>query len=66
MADNDDSYPGEGLVSRDVHDELDTAVLTLAETFYECGFKPERSLDMAWALALMPERIKAEGDEPWH
>lgn len=59
----DDGFPGSGLIDRAQHDELDSAVRTLAETFYECGFGPERALDMAWGLAMLPERIKRADEE---
>lgn len=59
---HDDAYDGGGLVDRDAHDELDAAVRTFAEQLFECGFAPERALDMAWGLALLPEFMKDEDD----
>jgi hypothetical protein len=64
MAD-DFEYPGGDLVSRDVRDAIEPAVLTLAEIYFEAGFSQERSLDMAWHLALLPELIRADGGDPW-
>lgn len=59
---NDGAFES-GLVDRDQHDELDASVRTLAEVFYETGFHPERALDMAWAVALLPELMKKLEDE---
>lgn len=61
MQDND--FPERSLVDRDTHDELDSAVRTLAEVIYEAGFPPERALDMAWACAQLPELMKRIEEE---
>lgn len=44
----------------DLRAELDPAVRTLAETYYECGFEPQHALDMAWENALQPFRARGE------
>lgn len=63
MASHNDDFPGSGLIDRAQHDELDGPVRTLAETFYESGFHPDRALNMAWSVALLPELSKRVIDE---
>lgn len=43
----------------------ESAVLTLAELYYEAGFPPEYALDMAWETARGPlyAREERENDE---
>lgn len=43
---------------RPLEDIDDAAVRTLAETFYECGFGPERAYAMALALSRLPEQLE--------
>lgn len=56
-----DGYPSD-LISEDVRLDIEPAVLTLAEAYFECGFSQERALDMAWGLALLPEALRERGE----
>jgi hypothetical protein len=54
-----------GLIDRDTHDELDSAVRTFAETLYEAGFPPELALDIAWSLTTLPALTKRVTEDDW-